>query len=61
MFVVKKRTRTSACAISAGKKTADPVHSAHKESYQEQAENAAVEDRAENVAGFDQVLDQTRE
>src|ERR1043166_3691039 len=33
---------------------------ANKESCQEKTENAAIEDRAQNVACFDEILDQTR-
>src|SRR5436305_15276439 len=32
----------------------------NEESCQEKTEDAAVEDRAQNVAGFDEILDQTR-
>ena len=34
--------------------------STNKESCQEKTENAAIEDRAQNVACFDEILDQTR-
>src|SRR5712672_1917310 len=34
-------------------------NSTNKESRQEKTENAAIEDRAQNIAGFDEILDQT--
>ena len=61
MFEVKKRTSTIVCAISAAKKTAEPRTLRRKNATRNKPENAAVENRAENVAGFDQVLDQVRE
>src|SRR5262249_8739385 len=43
------------------KKHCGSRYSTNKESCQEQAEEAAIEDRSENVACFEETLDQTRE
>jgi len=55
MFVVKKRTSTIVCAITAPKKTAEPRTRAGKRPPGIN-ENAAVENRRQNISGFDQIF-----
>src|ERR1700704_5317133 len=56
MFVVKKRTSTIACAITAPKNTAEPRTPRRKKRDQEQAENTAVKNRRQDVAGLDEIF-----
>ena len=61
MFVVLKSTRTSVCDDHGGNEDGGAAHEADEKRGEEQPEDGAVEDRAEDVHRFDQVLDQVGE